>query len=364
MHRHFIQQYVTRQLLYLLVSNAGAPVFIGAVNNGQQVSGDKIVRHVDTGGEAFFISGYIDVPTATGALNRQILIADLTETGRFVSAFHIGDAGTETANDLIFKYLGGTNYSLYLTGSTNSYTSIKSDVYYLQLNDSAGVMSLAEFSIFPAPTTSYDQRTGVEIKKAGKNRFAILENAMYTVTDTTSQSRNFTNVLVRDLNDQSGSCIKQFKPPVTRYTLNINQYACENANPGIKLYSENYSTFLKVFLKPQCGTLFLDAPNAGTVSGNPDQVARQAINTPTTIAAGVLRAYPNPVKDRLYIDYGTVTGGQVQVKIYSAGMQLVKQQEALAGGTITVSVNGLAAGVYFVRVEGKAGTQSFAIRKE
>jgi hypothetical protein len=354
----------TRELLYMLLNPAGSPLITEKLVTGQtSLVGDKIVKHA--GGDVFFISGYIDTYGVTGALNRQILIVDIKESGGVISVHHIGDAGTEIANDLIFKDFGHDTYHLFLTGYTSSYDqSVKTEVYYLQLKYSGGGMGLLEFSTFPRPSERYNYRMGVEIKKAGKERFAILDNASYNLGN---QSQMFTNVLVRDLNDGSGKCIKRHEPPVVPIDLRIVQLSSDNINPGFRVYLEGYDRFEKVTPQLECGEFIIDAPNAGTIPGNPDEITRKAGIVQATIekeAEATLRVYPNPVQNELYIEYGQAVKEPVSVKIYSGSMQFIKEYRMAGKNKLAVPVSGLAAGVYFVRVESKAGVQSFKVRKE
>jgi hypothetical protein len=356
----------TRELLYMLLRPTGSPIITEKLVNGTGTSlvGDKIVLH---DGDQFFISGYLDESTGTGGINRQILVVDIKESGATISAHTIGEAGTEVANDLIYKNFGGGDFYLYLTGYTTSYTQV-SEAYYLQLkyNSSSGAMFLAEFNWFPRPTGNYNSRTGVEIKKAGKDRFAILSNASYRVG---TQSRAFTNVLVRDLNDPSGNCIKRDDPPIKPVELRIIQLSSDNINSNFAVYRENYDRFDKVTPQLECGTFKIDAPDAGTVPGNPDEITR-SVNTQLVKvtfdkeASPMARAWPNPVRDQLFIEYAKGATEHVTVKIYSGSMQFVKEYRMAGKSRISIPVQGLASGFYFVQVQGKSGTQSFKVRKE
>ena len=174
--------------------------------------GDKITRYTSTSGnDQLIISGYMDVQSATGAIDRQILILNLRQTGVLLSAQHIGNLGTDVCNDLIFKKESrtGTDYTIYLTGQTNStQTASIANAYFLaaKFSASTGVTGISEFSIFPNSTYTKGARTGLEIKNAGLyKKFAILATGTYQ--PVAGVNATFSNVLLRDFSDATGNCI-------------------------------------------------------------------------------------------------------------------------------------------------------------
>lgn len=360
----------TRQLLYMSVTATGAPILSQKLTSRGTLVGDKITRHTSSpGSDEFFISGYIDVPDVTGAPNnRQVLVVDLKQSGGIISAHHLGDVGAEVANDLIFQSPGGNDYYLYLTGYTSSYdNTVKAEVYFLQLKYSGGSMALAEFHTFPRPSTEYGARIGVEIKKAGKERYAILASAVYNVG---TQNRTYTSVLIRDLAARQVNCTKEYVPPLKRIDLATVLFSSDNINLNFKEYKEEYKEFEKIYVKPQCDSFFIDAPNAVTIAGNPDQVdkvnASRLVKTNTTPKqpVTVTRVFPNPANAQVYIDYAGVLNEPVVVKVYSNTMQLIKEHKLTGQSRMTIPLTGLTNGLYFIQVDDKTGKQVFKIRKE
>lgn len=351
-----------RRLLYATFTAAGIPVLIEKLSAGNQaLSGARIVKHTNIfNGDEFFITGYIDILMATGATNKQILLVDIKESGNPITVNHIGDGGPEAASDLVFTNLGGNNYYLYLTGYTGSYyTNVKTEVFFLFLKYSANVMSLNEFSTFPSLSSTYTARRGLEIRSAGKERFAILANSDFTVTP---QQRTFTHVHIRDLNDGSGNCIKLHNPPVTRYQLSIATVGVNFPRLIFNVYRDEFIPFDKVFPRLECGTFFID-PYAARLS--PVLPALAKLEGPAAKKPASLRVYPNPVRDQLYVDYGTpVSSGIITASIYTPDMRLVRELRLSGGNRNSISLSGLHNGLYFVQIRHNGITKIFQVIKE
>jgi len=255
---------VTRKLLFMAVSEFGTPLMARLMGGRMPLTGSRILQHMDERGEAFFVAGFADVP-GTGAADRQVLVADIREDGTLKGAWHIGAAGFDSASDMTFSYLGGLDYYLYLTGATsrNLRAPKSRDPFFLQLIYKAGTMDFVEFSVFTRPDRHYLSGSGVEIKKAGKERFAILENVLYNTGILVPFQGNFTNMLIRDLKDTTLSCIRKYRVPVKGYELPSRQIPADSSNPNFAYYRENYKVGGKVLQKPQCGRLFIDAKHPG-----------------------------------------------------------------------------------------------------
>ena len=351
-----------RRLLYATFSAAGIPVVIEKLSAGTQaLSGARIVKHTNiVNSDEFFITGYIDILMSTGAINKQILLVDIKESGGPITVNHIGDGGPEAANDLVFTNLGGNNYYLYLTGYTGSYyTNVKTEVFFLFLKYSANVVSLAEFSTFPSLSSSYVARRGLEIRSAGKERFAILANADFTITP---QQRTFTHVHIRDLTDGSGNCIKQHNPPVTRYQLSIATVGVNFPRLIFNAYRDEFIPLNKVFPRLECGTFFID-PYAASVS--PVLPALAKLQAPPAGTEVSLRVYPNPVRDQLYVDFGaSAASGITTASIYTPDMRLVRELRLSGSNRGNISLGGLHNGLYFVQIRHNGVTKIFQIMKE
>jgi Secretion system C-terminal sorting domain len=348
-----------RKLLYATLTGAGAPILFERVQNAANISltGDKIVRRTNiAGGDAFFISGFIDIPLATGATNRQILFMDIRQNGVVINTFHIGEAGAEVANDMLFKDLGTGVYHIFLTGSTSSYDpAVRTEAYFCWLKYDGFGLGLNEFVRYPRPTTSYTARTGVELKKAGTDRFAILANNVYTV-GVPAQNREFSNIFIRDLADP-GNCIKPQNPPIVFIGMETPTYA-KTQTPILTLYGETYTVTPRIPFQRECnpGNFKVDPTAATIVNCKPDQILRaQPVNPLVTAEEPEVKAFgifPNPVKNSLQIDLSSwnMPGKAVHVQIYTSEMRLVKETKMTVGTAIDVAA--LPEGLYFVRVTG------------
>jgi hypothetical protein len=356
-----------RQVLFLRLQPTGIPVtgfaYLGATTES---AGTKIVKRTNiAGNDAFFISGFTDVTAVTGAANRQVLILDVRESGAIVGSFHVGDAGTEESNDLVIRNLGNENYFLYLTGFTTSYyTAVSKEVFYLQLRYLPGSLGLVEFSTFPQ-TANYTERYGLEIKAAGKDKFAILANANY-ITSSTSSTSTFTNVLLRDLSTTNQQCIKLHQPPVSIINFNPKQLTASPIALSFKPYAEKYIVFQKVFPKLLCGQFIVnayDALNSGVIE---QRVAAPTITLNKVAQVTKLETvsiYPNPASNYVFIEYNKPITSKVLVKVFGTDMRLLKTIEINDNNRKTLSLDGLPSGLYFIQVGDNNKNEIFKIMK-
>ncbi|KAA2238440.1 T9SS type A sorting domain-containing protein [Chitinophaga agrisoli] len=353
-----------RRLLYANISSTGIPIVFEKLGNTPlALEGSKIVKHTNiAGADEFFITGYVDIVQPTGLTNRQVLLVDIKESGGLITLNHIGDAGSETGNDLTYRDAGNGNYDLYLTGATSSYyTNVKSEAFYLQLKYSGHVLGLAEFSTFPSLVSNYVARRGLEIKKAGKDRFAILANNDFVIG---SQQRNFTHVFIRDLGDPTGNCIKLHQPPVTRFSMDVKTIALNFPRLPFTVYRDDFRPFEKVTPRLECGDFYVDAYNAASAA-RLMKGASLAVQ-PTVKGPVALKVFPNPVKDQLYIEHpSTFTKGMATARVYSTDMRLLRQISLPAGGNRSnISMDGLPAGLYFLQLQYGSETQLIKIKKD
>ncbi|MCF6404096.1 T9SS type A sorting domain-containing protein [Chitinophaga filiformis] len=357
-----------RQVLFLRLQPTGVPVtgfaYLGATTES---AGTKIVKRTNiAGNDAFFISGFTDVTAATGAPNRQVLIMDVRENGAIIGAFHVGDAGTEESNDLVIRNLGNENYHLFLTGFTTSYyTAVSKEAFYLQMRYVPGTLGLVEFSTFPQ-TAPYTERYGLEIKAAGKDKFAILANANYIINTTSSNTSTFSNVLLRDLSSTSQQCIKLHQPPVSAMNFSPKQLTVSRIALSFKPYAEKYILFEKVYPKLLCGQFKVnayDALNSGVIE---QRLAAQTLTlnkmAPVTKPETV-SVYPNPASNYVFVEYGKPITSKVQVKVFGAGMNLLKTIEINDNSRKTLSLDGLPSGLYFIQVGDNSKNEVFKIIK-
>jgi hypothetical protein len=349
-----------RRLLYAEFTSAGSPFMMEKMSSyNEALAGTKIVRHTNTAsGNEFFITGYIDLVTPTG-INKQILLLDIRQGGAPLSFHHIGDAGPEAANDLTFVNSATNTYDLYLTGYTGSYYSnVKTEVFFLHLKYSSGLASLTEFSTFPSASSEYIARRGLEIKSAGRQRFAILANADFSIPP---QQRIYSHVHIRDLNDFTGECIKQHRPPVTRYPTTLAPVTYNFPRLPFSVYRDDLKRFDKVYPRPECGTFYIDPYSTFSLARTAPPVSQ----LPAAKELPAMRVYPNPVSDRLYIDYGSLsTPGIITVRVYTTDMRLVREARLEGGNRSSIPLSGLHNGLYFVQVQHNGASRIFQVKKE
>jgi hypothetical protein len=292
------------------------------------------------------------------------LIIDVRETGTITGSFHVGDAGIEESNDLVIRNLGNENYLLYLTGFTTSYyTAVSKEVFFLQLRYVPGSLGIVEFSTFPQ-TASYTERYGLEIKAAGKDKFAILANANYIISSTSNTS-TFTNVLLRDLSTTNQQCIKLHQPPVSIINLSPKQLSVSPIALSFKPYAEKYTLFQKVFPKLLCGQFFInpfDAVNSGIIEQRVAAPGTLPKATPFT-KPDIVSVYPNPASNYVFIEYGKPITAKVQAKVFGADMRLIKTVEIKDNNRQTLSLDGLPSGLYFIQVGDNNKNETFKIMK-
>ena len=354
-------------MFYVQITTAGNPIagtykkfqWTGTLN----LTADKITRYTNIlGADKLVVSGYVDQPRGT-SYDRQILIANINQNGTPINWFHIGDSLADVANDLIFQQITGTtDYYLYLTGYTSNYVSVtakRTEVYYLQLkfNAAAGVTGLVEFSTFPVTTLPYNNnsgRVGLEIKNASYyKRFAILATGIYK--PTTLGSQTYTDVLIRDLSDTTGKCIRQFQPPIKQFGV---QYLTANYDytiPSFKVYKDSWLNLGPLFPKQICQQLYIDSTGASLAAPQTAASASDAVTTTGTKAS--IFATPNPVKSLLTLSTANgeaLTGkaATASINIYSSSMQLVQTVKVTQTNKnlIVIPVNTLTPGLYFVQL--------------
>jgi hypothetical protein len=356
-----------RQVLFLRLQPTGIPVtgfaYLGATTES---AGTKIVKRSNiAGNDAFFISGFTDVTAATGAANRQVLILDVRESGAIVGSFHVGDAGMEESNDLVIRNLGNENYFLYLTGFTTSYyTAVSKEVFFLQLRYQPGALGLMEFSTFPQ-TASYTERYGLEIKAAGKDKFAILANANYIISSTSNTS-TFTNVLLRDLSTTSQQCIKLHQPPVSIINFSPKQIGVSPIALSFKPYAEKYTLFQKVFPKLLCGQFIVnayDALNSGVIEQRVTAPTMALNKMAPVTKLETVKIYPNPASNYVFIEYSKPITSKVWVKVFGTDMRLLKTIEINDNNRKTLSLDGLPPGLYLIQVGDNNKKEIFKIMK-
>jgi Secretion system C-terminal sorting domain len=339
------------------------------INTTREMVGYKIVRLQSgpvVGADRFMITGAIDVSTlAGGATDRQILLLDINEAALNANTMNwVGGFRTELGNDLIFRQNAANQYSLFLTGYTNSFSGAVpvDEPYFLRVRYSTlvnSVPSVSEFSTFP--NSAYPGRYGLEIKKASGTKFAILANTLRATG--AGQTRFYSSMLIRDTTDITSNCIKIQQPqivrvgPVTR-PLTFTKF------DTLLAYTDTWANYEIVRRDSICGVFKVDPPSA-VPTGNVDQVPRRiTIDPQAEISAALpgLTIYPNPAKDKLVITWNNLLqpGRNVNLEVLSPQMKRVQMKQVTQGNTTQLSISQLPAGVYFLRI--RTGEQSGLLR--
>jgi hypothetical protein len=354
----YVKKCVNADVFYMQLQSTGIPVpgvyvrFFWPTN--LNIWGDKITRYTSSAGnDRLIISGYVDVLTATGATDRQILIMNLKQSGNLITAQHIGNPTSDVCNDLIFKKTGktGNDYLIYLTGQTVlATTNAVGQAYFLyaKFNDSTGVTGLSEFSTFPNSTYPNGSRNGIEIKNAGNyKKFAILATGFYQPVPGAAVT-TFSNVLVRDFADTSGKCINKQKTPIKQFNLDRTFATVAIDTPLLKTYRETWIKLEKLNVKEPCQHIKVDPSEAQNLQPEKRDVP---------VAAQVLRVTPNPAQSviRLTTADGTKLTGNYKnavIRIFNYSMQTQKVVSILPvhGNSVQIPVSQLTPGIYRVQL--------------
>ncbi|NSL85943.1 T9SS type A sorting domain-containing protein [Chitinophaga sp. Mgbs1] len=349
-----------QQTLFFHLKSGGTVVNSWMYTGNPASAGYKIIKREK---DQFLITGYLDQVVPTGLTNKQIQLLDVKQDGTLNSMFLTGDKGYETGNDLILKDLGNNVYYLYFTGYTSSYyQQPATEAYFGWFKYDVGSLNLIEFNTFPAQV-SYYNRTGVAIKAAGKDKFAILANGDYKSNGGPANS--FSNVLVRDLQSGTGDCYKAHQPPVEPYKQAPKDLGAKEDVLDFKEYTETFKKGLKVYAEKLCGQLVIDAAdalNAGIIEkAVPVNDAPQATSGHQ---AALVKVYPNPATSQIFVEFTRPVKEKIQIKIFGADMRLLRQQEASDHTRKSVSLDGLPAGLYFIQVGSRSHQEIFKIRKD
>ena len=306
--------------------------------------GDKITCYTSSAGhDQLIISGYVDT-TLAEITDRQILIMNLKQNGVLLTAQHIGTLGTDVCNDLIFKKSSskGNDYRLFLTGYAIG--EIIEQAYFLsaKFNAVTGVTGVSEFSPFQNSIMTSQQ--GVEIKNAGNKKFAILATATYQ-----PYGRAFANgVLLRDLNDTTGNCIKQRGAGIGQFNADTTMSTVAFDTPDLKVYSESWIKLGKLNVKEACQHINVDPSQAQNL---------QPVNEDVPQREQILRVTPNPAQStiRLSTADGTKLTGNYKnavIKIFNYSLQTQKVVSILPvhGNSIQIPVDRLIPGIYRIQL--------------
>jgi hypothetical protein len=279
---------VDDELLFMVIESTGTPVLMkgvngyGALDDNAGARAAKIVRVGDeAGNNRFLIAGTFLHGRFTNHDPRdyQVLITEIDERGMIRGAWTVIDIDYRNhyqqheVNDLIFSQDGDDDYTLHLTGGTNSY---EARIYYLRLRYTAGTMRLLEFK-----TSSHSAYPnvgdGLEIKKAGLSKIAILANIVAGYEERIEPSYFSASVIIRDQDDKTDDCFESHYPPVNPIDLRTTQYIFRPT--ARNLVTGNYK-FVKGgtgYSTPLCGRFEVDPYQANTDTFNPGELTKKAI---------------------------------------------------------------------------------------
>jgi Secretion system C-terminal sorting domain len=355
-----------RQLLYLRTQGTGFPIQIRKFLHPRAFSGDKITRFISVAGaDRFFITGFIDIQIATGAINRQNLVVDISQNGNINRAAHFGDARSEEVNDHIFSRLvfPANTFELYLTGYTTSYTTnTASEAYFsvLRYNSATLVFNITRYDVLRNnyPGTTFISRRGIEVKNAGPRRFAILTNAVFNANN---YNHAITTVFVRDLARPASdtACYRPQKPPLDTI-VPPRQDTLAYIIPPYARYTEIWTITPKDSNRLVCGPAWKIFPGQAinAMVNPPDQIAPDATTVTarqtfmSTVKTGGL-VFPNPAKNEVTITLNrefALTPKPISISLLSPEMKRLRTENISYKTYHTLSLQGLLPGMYFIEV--------------
>lgn len=388
-----------RQLLFARVNAVGVPVLFRkfAHNPGYDVSGDQVTRFVSSfggGADRFFITGYVvtdnGVPNAD-MLNKQNLVVDISQNGLLNRAAHWGDAGDEEVNDHIFTQRSADSLVLNLTGYTTSYDQ-QSRAYYCTLGYNKVTLAFTLFrydvirNTYPSGRT-YISRTGNEIKFAGSRLFALLLNSQIINDDGSVQT--VTNVFLRNFAPPDDNICQQPKfPPLRKISFSQKDFAPSRRVPPYRIYKELWAAYSPINMKLDCGDKWQVFPRQATgrkrqYEGPGDIVPPPYFPVDTfppppdlkVIAGAPVNElsknsgllYPNPAGDELNIMMSSRFGAStapITVRIYSTEMKLIRTQKLNSMPVQSISLYGMAPGLYLLQVQQGGSGQTYRFVKK
>jgi hypothetical protein len=362
-------------VFYMELQSTGIPVagtyahYIWPTN--LNMWGDEITCYTSVSGkDQLIISGYVDVQNAAGGpADRQILVMNVRQDGSLVTAQHIGNIKTDVCNDLIFSKNGtsGNDYLIYLTGQTTTYPQDSSfaQAYfmYAKFNTATGISAIGEFSTFPNSTNPFGSRNGLEIKNAGDyKKFAILATGAYQPTPGAA-SQTYSNILIRDLNDATGNCIKQQQVPLKQFSFDRKLSTVTFDTPALKVYKEGWVKLAKLSVKQACQQVIVDPSHALNVKEPGTPVPQSSLQN--------LRVTPNPAQSAIMLTTtdGTKLTGNYQnavIQIYNYAMQVEKviRVTSAQGNSMQLPVAQLISGIYRIQLTRENEVLSCSFIKE
>jgi hypothetical protein len=356
-----------RQLLFARVRSDGAPQLFRKFLHSRHFSGDKISRFISvSGADRFFITGFIDSLLPTGATNRQNLVVDISQNGTINRASHYGDARNEEVNDHIFTKLTLplNTYELYLTGYTNSYTSTgATEAYFnvLRYNSSTLTFTITRYdvirNVYPGGI-SYTNRRGIEIKRAGPRRYAILINSVFPTTVPTLYNHTFSNVYVRDLMAPDTICHRPKTPPLVNFQPPFKDTTGWLA-PNYKIYNENWTISPRIPYQLVCGTTWIIYPKQAvtTFVNPPEELSPDEVSIAPAARTKALQAitadalFPNPAGNAVTLSLAKHFGASpalINLRLLSPEMRLLRTERIGYQPRHTMDVSALAPGMYVV----------------
>lgn len=358
-----------RQLLYIRTLGTGFPQQIRKFLNPRAFSGDKITRFISVAGaDRFFITGFIDILAATGAVNRQNLVIDISQNGNINRASHFGESPrSEEVNDHIFSRLTivPTTFELYLTGYTTSYTTnAASEAYFsvLRYNPANLTFVITRYDVirnaYP-PFTVFQSRRGIEVKNAGPRRFAILTNSVFQTVNPV-YNHALTTVFVRDLAQLASdtTCYRPKTPPLVNFTSEWRDTLAYQI-PNYARYNEIWTATPKDSSRLVCGQTWKIFPGQAILAmvNPPDEIAPDpnATARPATIAPAYTDngLFPNPANSEVTVALDKQFAQMpkpITARLLSPEMRQLSTESFSYKPRHTIGLKALAPGVYFIEL--------------
>ena len=69
----------------------------------------------------------------------------------------------------------------------------------------------------------------------------------------------------------------------------------------------------------------------------------------------VLKIYPNPVSDYLFVEEGQLPQGQFKIQVYNLQSKVVAEKTSIASNGFSIDISNLKSGIYFLRLQSETG---------
>jgi hypothetical protein len=220
----------------------------------------------------------------------------------------------------------------------------------LKLVDANTFWDELEVRMDKAELSVYNAHDAVKFFNPDVNLYSISAEGKYLSID----SRNNTDIVPLGLMANTARS----------FTLKVDAY---NMEQGVELYL--IDKFLHTETKIEAGMEygFSTSSNAGSQGDNRFEIARKTVPAILLQPSFTVKAYPNPVADKLQISFsGTSTEENTAIRIVGADGMMLKTIDAgkLASGSQSIPTKGWANGAYLVQLINGKNIQTQSIIKQ